>query len=185
MRKKTIFIIIALISINILVVFRYNLFAVNSGQDHSKIIITAKLIEYQSLCELPDYIEYCPKSIEFEKGEFKSIYCKSIEEKYGHPNAISIIFENKDSLERKVTIPDLSNILLEEGNGTVSPAIAVKQPRFNTMGPGCIYLFSNVATASIIYPLEPGKMLNILVLFSSAKKGEKIMMKNYMPLKVI
>jgi len=93
-------------------------FAENNGLD--KILMTAKLFEYQSLCEIQNFIEYCPKSIEYEKGgQFKSVYCKSIEEKHGHPYAISITFRNNDIVERKITIPDIGNIQLKGDGGKV------------------------------------------------------------------
>lgn len=173
-------------SLFFIVCFCFNsvhLFAEDSTLIDKKITREVSIIEYKSLCDTPNNREYCPETIKYQKGaRLSSIYCKDIEKKYGNPKVVSVVFTNNDNQKKEISIPGITDILLSNGSDATLPVIAVNLPTHSPIGSGCMYMYYNTLLGGLTYPLEPGQSLTILILVSSVKKGDKLLIKYNPPL---
>jgi hypothetical protein len=142
----------------------------------------AVLWDYGSLCEFKDS-KNIPEEITYMKGKFSSIGCQGFEAKQEKPTAVMISLQNDTSTPDEITIPILSKISIKEKNGTIHYAIAIRSTS-SIPGIGLTHSFLTTMTNSLKYKINPGKKLDIIFLFDSAKKGDAITLGDYSPLKI-
>jgi hypothetical protein len=142
----------------------------------------ALLWDYGSLCEFKDS-KNIPEVITFTKGDFSNTGCQGLETKQGKPTAVMISLQNDTSTPDEITIPILSKISIKEKNGPIHYAIAFRSTN-SVPGIGLMHSFLTTMTNSLIYKINPGKKLDLIFLFESAKKGDEITVGDYSPLKI-
>jgi hypothetical protein len=177
----TFFVFFVILAINMLSVLNSS---ANEQPTQTLVELSGKALlwDYGSLCDFKDS-KNIPEEITYMKGNFSNTGCQGFEVKQGKPAAVIISLQNDTSTPHEITIPILSKVSIKEKNGTIRYAIAFRSTS-SVPGLGLMHSFLTTMTNSLKYKINPGKKLDIIFLFDSAKKGDAITLGDYSPLKI-